>query len=396
MMSLNNNGVIYKITNLINFKVYIGQTKQSLRRRWIQHKSCAKTGEVTPLYNSMRYHGINNFKIEILENISFDLLDEREMEYIKSYKSNIKEYGNRYGYNQDVGGSGGKNRNIDTEVLKDLIIHGYQLYDILDELKIGKTALYTKCNEVWGLPLREVRHYLMKSEIKRLITKGLDGAKIAEKIGMNRSFIYNILNEFWGINSIFEARGLFLKDFIREKLQRGILLNDIANELNLHRSTIASFIKDYWNKTYSDAKYYFMKKFINSLIERGFSLEKITNQMGVKDYGTVHRYIKKFWNINYHEARYRFFTKPLLISMISDGYNRDEIAIEFAVNPDTVNEYCKRFWNKTFSDTRFSFYYKLVLCCLISKNFRIIEIANLMKKDPSTISSWIKKLSLEG
>ncbi|TFF91691.1 MAG: GIY-YIG nuclease family protein [Promethearchaeota archaeon] len=351
-ISLNQNGIIYKITNLINLKVYIGQTKQTLKRRWIQHKSCARTGELAPLYNSMRYQGIDKFEIEIIDKVPFNLLDKKEIEYIKLYKSNIQEHGNRFGYNQDAGGSGGKNKNIETEVLKDLIIQGYSLNDILKELKIGKTALYTKCNEVWGLTLRDVRHYLMKFEIKRLIIKGYNGIQISEKIGRNRSFIYNILYNDWGIDSISEAKRFFLKHLIKEKLSRGVLLKDIAHGLDISRRIISSYINEYWNKTYSDAKYYFMKLRIKSMIERGFSLTKITKQLAVKYFSTIHRYIKRFWDMNYLEARDEFFIKPLLISMIKEDYERDEMAVEFSVRPDTINELCKRFWNNTFTNTR--------------------------------------------
>ena len=89
-------GIIYIIINLVNKKVYIGQTQQKLSQRWSQHKSSAKTGEKTPLYNSMRYHGIENFRIKKIEEVPIKLLDDKEIEYIRSYKSNIQEYGNIY------------------------------------------------------------------------------------------------------------------------------------------------------------------------------------------------------------------------------------------------------------------------------------------------------------
>ena len=38
-------GHIYKITNIVNNKIYIGQTIQPIEKRFIQHKSHAKTGK---------------------------------------------------------------------------------------------------------------------------------------------------------------------------------------------------------------------------------------------------------------------------------------------------------------------------------------------------------------
>jgi group I intron endonuclease len=57
---------IYKITNTINDKFYIGVTKS--KYRFSQHMSSAFRGEKnTPLYNSIRKYGRDNFKYEILE-----------------------------------------------------------------------------------------------------------------------------------------------------------------------------------------------------------------------------------------------------------------------------------------------------------------------------------------
>ena len=55
--------IIYKITNLINNKIYIGLTTCSLKERWNNHRHCAKS-DPRHLYCSMRKYGIENFKIE--------------------------------------------------------------------------------------------------------------------------------------------------------------------------------------------------------------------------------------------------------------------------------------------------------------------------------------------
>lgn len=54
---------IYKITNIINSKIYIGQTSKSIEERWKGHKfhkGC------TALHNAIKKYGENNFKIDIL------------------------------------------------------------------------------------------------------------------------------------------------------------------------------------------------------------------------------------------------------------------------------------------------------------------------------------------
>ena len=91
---------IYKITNLINNKIYIGQSKD-VNRRWREHclNSVSNNNENRYLYSSMRKYGINNFKIEIIEG-PIENYNEREKYWISFYNSNKKECG----YNMTEGG----------------------------------------------------------------------------------------------------------------------------------------------------------------------------------------------------------------------------------------------------------------------------------------------------
>ena len=54
--------VVYKITNLLNEKIYIGQTKQKIEDRLIQHSYSFST-----LGYDIRKFGLKNFKIEVIE-----------------------------------------------------------------------------------------------------------------------------------------------------------------------------------------------------------------------------------------------------------------------------------------------------------------------------------------
>jgi len=97
-------GFIYKITNTITKKCYIGETtKSDPEKRWKEHKNTIKRGDGCPaLQNSVNKHGIDNFKFEILI-ICFD--EDRykyEIEYIKKYNTLIPN-----GYNILEGGPGG-------------------------------------------------------------------------------------------------------------------------------------------------------------------------------------------------------------------------------------------------------------------------------------------------
>ena len=94
-------GVIYKITNVINNKVYIGQTVNTIKHRWYQH--CNRKG-CTSLYNAILKYGKENFNIEIIETLPIEKLDEREIYWISFYKSNTK----KFGYNILLGGNLGR------------------------------------------------------------------------------------------------------------------------------------------------------------------------------------------------------------------------------------------------------------------------------------------------
>lgn len=94
---------IYKITNEINNKIYIGQTIVSVEERWYKHKWNALNLQKYALHQAMHKYGIENFKIEILtETNSKEDLDRLEKKYIKEYNSFV----NQNGYNMTDGGEG--------------------------------------------------------------------------------------------------------------------------------------------------------------------------------------------------------------------------------------------------------------------------------------------------
>lgn len=93
---------IYKITNIINKKVYIGQSK-NIEKRFSKHKKYTQNEH---LKNAFSKYGIYNFSFEILfklENNSDNIrkiLDEKEKEFISLYEATNREKG----YNIQSGG----------------------------------------------------------------------------------------------------------------------------------------------------------------------------------------------------------------------------------------------------------------------------------------------------
>lgn len=106
---------IYKFTNTINGKAYIGQS-QNIVSRFRSHKSNHFNENLkdyqTKFYRALRKYGFENFSFEILERISLEKLDEREKYWISFYDSY------RSGYNSNRGGENVSERNQEHPMAK--------------------------------------------------------------------------------------------------------------------------------------------------------------------------------------------------------------------------------------------------------------------------------------
>jgi len=95
--------IIYKATNKLNGKIYIGQTSKTLKYRKLSHKARVRFGSSYHFHNAIRKYGFEIFEWKILKKgiKNKDELDKLEIEYIKKFNS-IKN-----GYNISTGGGGG-------------------------------------------------------------------------------------------------------------------------------------------------------------------------------------------------------------------------------------------------------------------------------------------------
>ena len=79
--------IIYKITNKINNKVYIGLTTQTVETRWKQHIQTAFSenhpDSQTIFKKAIRKYGPDNFKIEVIDAMEVRLFsfDKRRTNY---------------------------------------------------------------------------------------------------------------------------------------------------------------------------------------------------------------------------------------------------------------------------------------------------------------------------
>lgn len=89
---------VYKHTNLINDKVYIGITKQEPKRRWQNGFGYVDNDY---FYKAIIKYGWNGFKHEILfDNLTKEQAQQKEIELIRKFQSNNR----KFGYNLSKGG----------------------------------------------------------------------------------------------------------------------------------------------------------------------------------------------------------------------------------------------------------------------------------------------------
>jgi group I intron endonuclease len=96
--------IIYKSTNNITGKVYIGQTTQTLEKRVNNHIKESKTNKNRPFMSAINKYGKDNFIFEIIDSATdLDELNDKEIYWINYYNSVSPN-----GYNITGGGQGKK------------------------------------------------------------------------------------------------------------------------------------------------------------------------------------------------------------------------------------------------------------------------------------------------
>ena len=93
-------GIVYKITNKVNKKSYIGITTRTVEIRWKEHINDSKVYTNRPLYRAFNKYGLDSFILEVLEEVPDFLLHKKEIMCIKIFNT----YKN--GYNATLGGDG--------------------------------------------------------------------------------------------------------------------------------------------------------------------------------------------------------------------------------------------------------------------------------------------------
>lgn len=173
-------GVIYKITNTINKKVYIGQTMQAAQNRWSVHKSRAKNKNFsTHLYNGIRKYGIENFDFEIIEQCSDNNLDKRERYWIQYYNSYID------GYNETIGGQDSKRMFFYEDICSQLL-KGIDKEEVAKHFHCDPKTVYNASMAILGKNPSEIKQENFDNIVKDLyVNKNYNMGQIQRKFGVS-------------------------------------------------------------------------------------------------------------------------------------------------------------------------------------------------------------------
>lgn len=138
-------GIIYCIKNLVNEKMYVGQTIKSLEERWAMHRIIATSGKGHHLHASIRKHGVQSFSASVIDTCSTDEeLNEKEILWI----SKLGTYGPG-GYNETLGGDGVRGLKWSSERLRDASI-AVVAYDPLTGERVHEFPSYSAASRAVG------------------------------------------------------------------------------------------------------------------------------------------------------------------------------------------------------------------------------------------------------
>lgn len=192
---INSIGRIYKITNLINNKVYVGQTVMTLKERWWGHCSnlYSKAQDMI-IKRAIKKYGKENFRIELIEECPIEEIDDREIYWIKEYDS----YYN--GYNATIGGSNHskmmKLYNQAEEIIK-LYETGFSLREIARQYNVDHATINYLLRK-FDIAIRATRTYKYtpneRQEIMNEFLNGVSRKEIMKKWKISHSYLSQLIN----------------------------------------------------------------------------------------------------------------------------------------------------------------------------------------------------------
>ena len=190
-------GFIYKITNKINGKNYIGQTIQNVKERFYQHCAfkCDESVKRMPIHRAIKKYGKDNFTLEVIEEVDSKLLDEKERFWIDYYDT----FNN--GYNATIGGQDGHKPFKDLDIISIIKLYKEEksLRAIAKEFNIDKQTIKNLLVRQ-RIKLRTTRTQKLSQEDRKAIIEEInDGTarkEIIDKYKISKSYLSQLINGY--------------------------------------------------------------------------------------------------------------------------------------------------------------------------------------------------------
>lgn len=231
---------IYKITNLVNNKIYIGQTV-NISKRWSQHQTSVKNNKPTQVvHNAMIKYGTDNFKFEIVAScLDQDAANDTEEIIIKQENSQI------CGYNISNGGSVAPKTEIWKKYMSRIMSGRPKSEDIRQKISKSLTGKYIGEKH----PMYGKKH----TEAIKIIIKYKRSLQKSSRIGIKNS---EKTRELISINNLGKSRNkgennghakinLQLANQIREEYKsKNITYKQLAEKYNICIANICGIINN--------------------------------------------------------------------------------------------------------------------------------------------------------
>lgn len=293
------NGIIYKITNKVNGKSYIGQTRYTLEFRWRQH---IHKKDNTYFHNAIHKYGVENFSQEILEECDVNDLNSKEIFYIAKYDT----FNN--GYNLTIGGDGNRRLLIDDKYneIQELYLSGFSSNKIATLYKVDKASII-KILKSLGIKIRSNKLNINSQEFNELVAdyqSGYSFKELGKRYDCEGSTIKNLfirkgidINKKYSILDDEKSQLLLIKDYLETDLK----LSEIQSKYHVSYATFKKVLSIHGIKQKGLGGHYKLtpEKCLEAIrmFNEGSSVQKIAQHFEV-DRCTIYSLFKRY-KVNY-------------------------------------------------------------------------------------------------
>lgn len=287
-------GFIYKITNKVTGKSYIGQTRYTVEFRWRQHQH-KKDG--CYFHNSIQKYGADNFTVETLEECDYKDLDSREIYYIAKYDT----FNN--GYNTTIGGDGRRKIITDNQYdeIRELYLSGFSSNKIAELYKVDKATIL-KILHSMKVKIRKNNLDINNQEFEELVRDYKSGFSLRElakrynctpsglkeflqKKGVNLREKYNILKDNSAMNNL-------INDYLD-----GVKVDDIIKQYHCSYATFTKILSLHGVDKKGKGNHFKLKDSqcleVIKLFLEGKTVKELASKFNV-DKGTIYSLLKRY------------------------------------------------------------------------------------------------------